>query len=154
MRSHHDGSADSAGGRSLSPATRHRQAPRFHDATDRDAIRATFLVANADLDDAMFAVDAGRRGPRGFFAFRRIAWESPLTWPLLAVFYLPGAGIIGPRVYAWLPAAQRLGCASDVCEVPIRRATLTCSTPLSKSVVGPEPQSLRLRRGDAATLGR
>jgi predicted DCC family thiol-disulfide oxidoreductase YuxK len=91
---------------------------RLHDATDRDAIRGEFPeLANADLDDAMFAIDDGHVVTRGFFAFRRLAWESPLTWPLLVLFYLPGSGILGPRAYAWVARnRRRFGCESDVCE--------------------------------------
>ena len=92
----------------------------LHDATDRDRVREVFPeLGDADLDDAMFAVDDQRRVTRGFFAFRRVAWESPLTWPLLLLFYLPGAGIVGPHVYAWVARnRRRFGCESEVCELP------------------------------------
>jgi hypothetical protein len=62
---------------------------------------------------------------RGFFAFRRILWESPLMWPLIPLFYFPGAGIVGPRVYAWVARnRRRFGCESDVCELPAVRDRL------------------------------
>ena len=38
-------------------------------------------------------------------------------WPLIPLFYLPGSGVIGPRVYAWVARnRRRFGCESDVCE--------------------------------------
>jgi predicted DCC family thiol-disulfide oxidoreductase YuxK len=76
-------------------------------------------LASADFENAMFVVAPDRRVARGFFAFRRMLWESPLMWPLLLPFYVPGSGWIGPRVYAWVARNRRtLGCESDVCERP------------------------------------
>ena len=97
---------------------RHRL--RFHDANARAQTVAAFPeLRDADFENAMFAVSPDRRSYRGFFAFRRLIWESPLTWPLLPLFYLPGAGIIGPRVYAWVARNRgRFGCETDVCEPP------------------------------------
>ena len=67
----------------------------------------------------MFAVAPDRSVTRGFFAFRRILWESPLMWLLIPLFYLPGSGVIGPRVYAWVARnRRRFGCESEVCEMP------------------------------------
>jgi hypothetical protein len=43
-------------------------------------------------------------------------------WPLIPLFYFPGTGIVGPRVYAWVARnRRRFGCESDVCEVPAVR---------------------------------
>jgi predicted DCC family thiol-disulfide oxidoreductase YuxK len=76
-------------------------------------------LAEADFEHAMFAVAPDRRVTRGFFAFRRILRESPLMWPLLPLFYLPGSSAIGPKVYAWVARNRgKLGCESDVCELP------------------------------------
>jgi predicted DCC family thiol-disulfide oxidoreductase YuxK len=86
---------------------------RLHDATHRGMIRANFpRLAHADTEDAMFVVT--RRGEvfRGFFAFRRIVWESPRLYPLLILFYAPGAALLGPRIYAWVARNRRnLGCS-------------------------------------------
>ena len=97
-----------------------RHAFRFHDANARPRIFASFPeLASADFENAMFAVASDRTVTRGFFAFRRMTWESPLMWPLIPLFYLPGAGIIGPRVYAWVARnRRRFGCESEVCEMP------------------------------------
>ena len=97
-----------------------RRALRFHDASARQQVYANFPeLTGADFENAMFAVAPDRSVTRGFFAFRRILWESPLMWPLIPLFYFPGAGIIGPRAYAWVARNRsRFGCESDVCELP------------------------------------
>ena len=97
-----------------------RSALRYHDANARQRVHGLFPeLTSADFDDAMFVVAPDRRVSRGFFAFRRILWESPLMWPLLLLFYFPGSGLVGPRVYAWVAKNRRsFGCESDVCELP------------------------------------
>ena len=97
-----------------------RGALRFHDANARQQVHAMFPeLAEADFDNSMFAVAPDRHVTRGFFAFRRILRESPLMWPLLPLFYVPGSNAIGPRVYAWVARNRgKLGCESDVCELP------------------------------------
>jgi predicted DCC family thiol-disulfide oxidoreductase YuxK len=93
---------------------------RFHDAHDRQAIEAAFpALAGADLDEAMYSVTARGAIDRGFFAFRRMMRLSPLTWPLLLLVYLPGAGLIGPRIYTWIARNRhRFGCRSQICTRP------------------------------------
>ncbi len=97
-----------------------RGALRFHDANARQKVHGMFPeLANADFENAMFAVAPDRRVTRGFFAFRRILRESPLMWLLLPLFYFPGSGTIGPSVYAWVAKNRgKFGCESDVCELP------------------------------------
>ena len=91
---------------------------RFHDANARPQTLAAFPeLEHADFDNAMFAVSPDRHVYRGFFAFRRMLWESPLMWPLLPLFYFPGTSVVGPRVYAWVARnRRRLGCETDVCD--------------------------------------
>ncbi|MGB7085867.1 MAG: DCC1-like thiol-disulfide oxidoreductase family protein [Phormidesmis sp.] len=43
---------------------------------------------------------------KGFFAFREIIKYVPPLWPLLLVMYLPGASVIGPKLYG-VVAAKR-----------------------------------------------
>ena len=97
-----------------------RGAMKLYDSHDTDTIAATFpMLAGADFDDAMFAVTPDGRVFRGYFAFKRLLRYLPLTWPLLPVFYLPGVDRIGPGVYAWVARNRnRLGCGSEVCELP------------------------------------
>lgn len=92
----------------------------FHDASNRAAILARFpSLRGADFDTAMYAVTAGHEVFAGFFAFRRIAWVSPLTWILLPLFYAPGSSRLGPRLYAWVARNRfRLGCRSRACDLP------------------------------------
>lgn len=68
-------------------------------------------LAGADFENAMLTVDPQGRSYRGFFAFRRLIWASPVLWLAIPVFYFPGASIVGPRVYAWIAANRsRLSC--------------------------------------------
>ena len=93
---------------------------QFHDAHDENIIASKFPeLRGADFDHAMFVVTASRAVYRGFFAFRRMIWGSPLTWLLIPLFYFPGASYLGTRVYTWV-AKNRLkfGCRSDACERP------------------------------------
>ena len=97
-----------------------RSAFRYHDANARQQVHGLFPeLTSADFDNAMFVVAPDRRVSRGFFAFRRILWESPLMWPLLPLFYFPGSGLVGPRLYAWVAKNRRsFGCESEVCDLP------------------------------------
>lgn len=99
---------------------------RLHDGNDRDLVQSKFpLLAGAKTNDAMFAVTPHGEAFQGFFAFRRIMWESPRLYPLLPFFYVPGASLIGPRIYAWVARNRRnFGCSLDgakVCGIgPVR----------------------------------
>lgn len=76
------------------------------------------MLADADTNHAMFAVTPRGEVFRGFFAFRRIMWESPRLYPLLPLFYGPGATLIGPRIYAWVARnRRRFGCSLDGAKV-------------------------------------
>ncbi len=89
-----------------------RHALEFHDANDRDAVLARFpSLAEAELDDAMYAVDGSGRVYRGFYAFRRIARTTPLEWWLLPLLYFPGVNRVGERAYGLVARNRsRLGC--------------------------------------------
>lgn len=64
----------------------------------------------------MYALAAGERPQRGFYAFRRLLWASPLLWLLIPLFYFPGIGFIGARIYAWVARNRKsFGCESDFC---------------------------------------
>ena len=91
---------------------------RLHDANDREAVLGRFpMMVGADTDEAMFAITSDGGVFRGYFAFRRMLWESPWLFPLLVLFYAPGASLLGPRIYAWVARHRRnLGCAVDAGE--------------------------------------
>jgi predicted DCC family thiol-disulfide oxidoreductase YuxK len=96
---------------------------RFHGAAavrrQREGTPAFPQLANADFENAMFAVAPDGSVTRGFFAFRRLVREVPLLWPLLVPLYFPGSALIGPRIYAWVARNRgRFGCKSELCELP------------------------------------
>ena len=56
----------------------------------------------------------------GFDAFRRICWRLPMLYPLIPAVYLPGMGLIGPRLYRWVARNRYLfhanvACAKNAC---------------------------------------
>jgi predicted DCC family thiol-disulfide oxidoreductase YuxK len=68
----------------------------------------------AVLDAEMHVVDGGGRVYRGFRAWRRIVRDVPILMPLLPLLWLPGASLVGDRVYHWVAAhrsviGRRLG---------------------------------------------
>lgn len=93
---------------------------RAYDSHNAQLIAQTFpMLAGADFENAMFAVTADGRVFRGYFAFKAILSAMPAAWPLRLVCSIPGAGVVGPRLYAWIARnRRRLGCASDACELP------------------------------------
>jgi predicted DCC family thiol-disulfide oxidoreductase YuxK len=97
-----------------------RGAMVLYDSHDSETVAAKFpMLAGADFDNAMFAVTSDGRVFRGYFAFKQLLRKLPLAWPLLPVFYLPGVDRIGPSAYAWVARnRRRLGCESEVCELP------------------------------------
>jgi predicted DCC family thiol-disulfide oxidoreductase YuxK len=91
----------------------------FYDAHRKETFERFPVLSWADVDDAMYAIAEGEQPYRGFFAFRRLVWTSPLTWALLPLFYFPGASIVGPIVYGWVARNRsRFGCGSEVCALP------------------------------------
>ena len=92
---------------------------RFYDAHRPETFEQFPELRGSDVNDAMYVVVEGEPVYRGFFAFRRLIWNSPLTWPLVLLFYFPGASFFGPRVYAWVARNRsKFGCRSEVCELP------------------------------------
>jgi predicted DCC family thiol-disulfide oxidoreductase YuxK len=87
----------------------------FHDANERQRVLDRFpQLRDADLDDAMYAVDDAGRVYRGFYAFRRVFRALPLTRWLVPVLYLPGASSVGQRVYELVARNRsRIGCRVD-----------------------------------------
>jgi predicted DCC family thiol-disulfide oxidoreductase YuxK len=97
-----------------------RRVLEFHDANARIAVSEQFPeLAAFDLDVAMYVVDSRRRVYAGFYAFRRLAWTTPLTWWLLPLLYFPGVGPFGARVYELIARNRsRLGCRVDTSAGP------------------------------------
>lgn len=96
-----------------------RRALRFHDANRPETLELFPRLRGADLAEAMYASVEGEPLHRGFYAFRRLLWVSPLMWPLIPLFYFPGVSLPGERVYAWVARNRKdLGCKSNLCPVP------------------------------------
>ena len=97
----------------------------LYDSHASELIAARFpMLADADFDNAMFAVTADGSVFRGYFAFKELLRKLPAAWPLLLLCDLPGAGVIGPWIYAWVARNRtRLGCGSEVCELPAPPST-------------------------------
>lgn len=91
---------------------------RFHDAHPPETLTTFPSLSEVNVAEAMYAVVEGEPLYGGFFAFRRLIWNSPLTWILIPIFYFPGAGIFGPRIYAWIARNRSsFGCRSTACDL-------------------------------------
>lgn len=97
-----------------------REVFQFHDANDTSAVLTHFpALATADTQDAMVVVTHRGEIFRGFFAFRRMMWASPWLYPVLLLFYFPGASLVGRPIYAWVARhRRRFGCAAETCRLP------------------------------------
>ncbi|SRR5260370_40033168 len=96
-----------------------RAALRFHDANRAETLELFPELRGATLAEAMYAYVQGEVPHRGFYAFRRVLWSSPLMWPLIPLFYFPGVSFLGERVYAWVARNRNsFGCESDLCPLP------------------------------------
>ncbi|MDE2571911.1 MAG: DUF393 domain-containing protein [bacterium] len=86
------------------------------DGSDARLAEARFPeLAGADVATAMYTIADGRRY-RGFDAFRRAMWESPVLKIVTPLLYVPGVRALGVRLYD-LVARNRhaLGCSSGSC---------------------------------------
>jgi predicted DCC family thiol-disulfide oxidoreductase YuxK len=69
--------------------------------------------------ETMHAVDSSGHIRTGFGAYRGLAYILPLGWVTLPLFYLPGASIIGPRIYqAVADQRHNSGCALPPPTIP------------------------------------
>ena len=72
-------------------------------------------LAEANLERSAYLILPGGQTLEGFFAFRRLSLLVPLLWPFAPLLWLPGSGVLGPRVYRWVANNRRgiFGCARD-----------------------------------------
>lgn len=56
---------------------------------------------------------------KGFFAFREILKYLPPLWPLLGLFYIPLAGLVGPKIYGWVASRRSRfqNCTYENCSI-------------------------------------
>jgi predicted DCC family thiol-disulfide oxidoreductase YuxK len=103
----------------LISATDFRRVMRFHDSHRVETLEHFPDLLGRNVAEAMFVVVEGEPVHRGFYAFRRLLWGNPPAWLLLPLFYFPGAGFVGTRIYAWVARNRtRLGCRTDFCSLP------------------------------------
>jgi predicted DCC family thiol-disulfide oxidoreductase YuxK len=96
-----------------------RGALRFHEANRPETLELFPELHGAALAEAMYACVQGEPPHRGFYAFRRLLWFSPLMWPLIPLFYFPGVSLPGERIYAWVARNRKdFACESDLCPLP------------------------------------
>lgn len=76
-------------------------------------------VGMADLGEEMHVVAGDETVRRGFVAFRYMAARLPVLWPLALLSRLPGAGRIGPSIYATVARSRSraAGCDDGVCRI-------------------------------------
>jgi predicted DCC family thiol-disulfide oxidoreductase YuxK len=95
-----------------------RRLMRFYDSHHSQTAERFPILKDADLDQAMFVVVDGESPQRGFFAFRRMLWSSPILWLLIPLFYFPGIAYIGTRVYTWVARHRSsFGCRTSMCSL-------------------------------------
>lgn len=68
----------------------------------------------------LYLVDTNSELYGGFFAFRRMSWLLPMLYPMVFVFYFPGANVAGPAVYGFIAQNRYLfhlnkKCANNAC---------------------------------------
>ncbi len=52
----------------------------------------------------------------GFVVFKRLCFVMPMLYPLILLFYFPGAGIVGPWVYRWVAKNRYLFHFNKMCK--------------------------------------
>ncbi len=86
--------------------------------TDVNALHPALTKEKAQSQ--MYIIEADSLGTTpslfgGFFAFRRLCWVLPMMYPLIILFYLPGAGLVGSWVYRWVAEHRFLFHANHTC---------------------------------------
>jgi predicted DCC family thiol-disulfide oxidoreductase YuxK len=72
-------------------------------AQDHAAVLARFPeLATEDILGEIYVQANDGRWLVGFFGMRHLAWQIPLGWFLLPIFYLPGMNTLGPKMYGWV----------------------------------------------------
>ncbi len=64
----------------------------------------------------MVLIEPTGRLSGGFDAFRQMAPHLPMVWPILPLFWLPGARHIGRAIYRWIAANRLLWGRAQSCE--------------------------------------
>lgn len=93
----------------------------FADA--RDPANVPPGVDASRLMAEMHAISADGNIARGFKAFRRIARELPILWPIWPLLYLPGVPTVGQKLYFWVARNRYhlVPCHGGACTLPLKK---------------------------------
>lgn len=83
----------------------HRTAQPPHPDLTREAAHSQIHLV--DADGTLYG---------GFYALRRLCLLLPMMYPLLPIFYFPGAGVAGPVVYRWVARNRYLFHQNKICQ--------------------------------------
>ncbi len=86
----------------------------FHNHDERR--RYAPEIPEAKLDKVIHMRFPNGKTMKGFSAFRDLAWRLPALWPVAPFLYLPGAKLIGDRIYARI-AERRKKCTHEDCKM-------------------------------------
>ena len=79
----------------------------YVDIRSRSGFAETAVNENLDYRRAeMLAIRPDGVSRAGFFAWREIVLRLPVLWPLLLLFYFPGASLAGPKVYRAIASSR------------------------------------------------
>jgi predicted DCC family thiol-disulfide oxidoreductase YuxK len=110
----------------------------------------------ADLEHEMYVVWRGR-AYGGFYAYRAMAVDIPLFWPLVPVLFFPGISWLGVSVYRYIGRRRfrLLQCDAECSTEPIEAADhdVTPATAASRGVLRPALAIFRGRHRHAVLLG-
>jgi predicted DCC family thiol-disulfide oxidoreductase YuxK len=94
---------------------------RYGDARDPEQVPVHDppLTPAQLLEEMHLLTPDGKHVYRGFAAFRWMAWQLPLLWPITLFLYLPGIPAVGVRLYRWIARNrfQLVPCQHGVCNV-------------------------------------
>lgn len=81
-------------------------------------------LREADILGEIFVQNPNGTWLVGFFGMRHLAWQIPLGWLLLPIFYFPFMDRLGPKIYGWVAKRryainQALGyhCDENACKI-------------------------------------
>jgi predicted DCC family thiol-disulfide oxidoreductase YuxK len=93
----------------------------YLDVRDSERLQGVVLPVPPDrlLEEMHLLPQGGQKFYHGFTAFRWMAWQLPLLWPLVPFLYLPGMASLGQRAYLWI-ARNRfrlVPCHGGICKI-------------------------------------
>lgn len=79
-------------------------------------------LTKEDVNKQLYLIEPSGRLYPGFMAFRRLCFLLPMLYPMAAVLYFPGMGVIGPPVYRFIAKNRHrfkflARCKDDSCQI-------------------------------------